>query len=81
MKKIAFSIALFMIDAAYAIAASPIEIFPQSAYDSSTIYVNLTLFWGVVLGLIVTVKLKLREIERIQQMDTKEDEDKTPLLD
>lgn len=80
MKNIFVLITLLVIDISHA-AAGPVKVFPDSAYDRSTIYLNLAVFWGAVAGLIVILKMKLRESERVQRMDVEEDTEKTPLLE
>lgn len=62
-------------------AEAPIEIFPGSPYDQSTIYLNLGIFWAALIVLIVLIKLKLREIERVQAMEKEQDDADTPTLD
>ncbi len=45
-----------------------VEVFPSSLYDQYIIYETLVLFWIGIIGLIVIIKMKLKEIERIQRM-------------
>ena len=45
-----------------------IEVFPSSPFYQSIIYVNLVIFWIAIIGLIVIIRMKLREIERRQKM-------------
>ena len=62
-------------------AAEEISLVPPSAYDRSSIYVNLALFWATIVALIVLIRLKLAEIERVQSMETNENGETAPLLD
>ncbi len=58
-----------------------IDVLPASAFDRSMIYVDLALFWIALLVLIVLIRLKLREIERIQAMEQTVKDEKVPLLE
>jgi TRAP-type C4-dicarboxylate transport system permease small subunit len=59
-----------------------IETFPSTPYDRYIIYQILALFWAGIIGLIVIIGMKLKEIERIQKMGPEEKEEKEiPLLD
>jgi hypothetical protein len=64
-----------------ALAEEKIAFIPTSAYDRAAIYLNLALFWVALIVLIVLIRLKLREIERVQAMDTRQDDDKIPMLE
>lgn len=59
-----------------------IEVSPSTPYDRYTIYQMLAIFWAGIIGLIVILSMKLKEIERIQRMRPTEKEEKDiPLLD
>ncbi len=62
-------------------AEEKIALIPPSAYDRASIYVNLALFWVGLIVLIVLIRLKLREIERVQAMNTERDDEHIPMLD
>ncbi len=64
-----------------AFAEEKIALIPPSAYDRASIYVNLALFWVGLIVLIVLIRLKLREIERVQAMDAGRDDENSPMLD
>lgn len=63
------------------LAEEKIALIPPSAYDRASIYLNLALFWVALIVLIVLIRLKLREIERVQAMDAGGDEGNIPMLD
>jgi hypothetical protein len=42
---------------------------------------RLSVFWIAVIGLIVIIRMKLREIERIQEMGEDREESNAPLLE
>ncbi len=63
------------------LAEEKIALIPPSAYDRASIYLNLALFWVVLIVLIVLIKLKLREIERVQALDAGRDDEHVPMLD
>ena len=63
------------------LAEEKIALIPPSAYDRASIYLNLALFWVALIVLIVLIRLKLREIERVQAMDAGRDDENIPMLD
>ncbi len=64
-----------------ALAEEKIALIPPSAYDRASIYLNLTLFWVALIVLIVLIRLKLREKERVQAMGRSKENDKIPMLE
>jgi hypothetical protein len=64
-----------------ALAEEKIALIPPSAYDRAAIYLNLALFWVGIIVLIVLIRLKLHEIERVQAMDAGRDDEHIPMLD
>ena len=58
-----------------------VDVFPAVPYDRFIVYQNLIIFWIGIIGLIVIIKMKLREIERIQKMGIDKEEKDIPLLD
>jgi hypothetical protein len=58
-----------------------IEIFPSAPYDRYIIYEILALFWVGIIGLLVIIRMKLKEIKRIQSMGIDKAEKEIPLLD
>jgi hypothetical protein len=64
-----------------ALAEEKIALIPPSAYDRASIYLNLALFWVALIVLIALIRLKLREIERVQAMDAGRDDEDIPMLD
>ena len=62
-------------------ATPKIEVFPPTGYDRATIYLNLGMFWACIAGLVILLRLKLREIERVQKMEREEGEKDAPLLE
>jgi hypothetical protein len=58
-----------------------IDVFPTVPYERFIVYQNLIIFWIGIIGLIVIIKMKLREIERIQKIGIDRQEKDIPLLD
>jgi hypothetical protein len=56
-------------------------VFPVASYDRFIIYQTLIIFWIAIIGLIIIIKMKLREIERIQKMGIDKEEKNIPTLD
>jgi hypothetical protein len=58
-----------------------IDVFPAVPYERFIVYQNLIIFWVGIIGLIVIIKMKLREVERTQKMGIDKEEKDIPLLD
>jgi len=58
-----------------------IDVFPTVSYDRFIVYQNLIIFWVGIIGLIVIIKMKLREIERTQKLGIDKEEKDIPVLD
>ena len=58
-----------------------IEIFPSAPYERYIVYEILALFWVGIIGLLVIIRMKLKEIKRIQSMGIDKAEKEIPLLD
>ncbi|HOV90172.1 MAG TPA: hypothetical protein PKW07_05605 [Syntrophorhabdaceae bacterium] len=84
IKKILYLSIITTISSAIAIplwAEEKIEVFPSAPYDRFIIYQTLIFFWIGIIGLIVIIRMKLKEIERIQDMGIHREEKDIPLLD
>ena len=68
------------------IAAAPppapekVEVFPSTPYYAFIIYENLAVFWVAILGLLIIIRMKLREIERVQKLGIDQKDENAPLL-
>ena len=62
-------------------AADKIAVLPTAPYYIYIVYENLAVFWVAILGLLVIIRMKLREIERIQEMGIEQEDQDTPLLE
>lgn len=49
-------------------AKKAIEVFPSTPFYQYIIYETLAIFWIAIIGLIVIIRMKLREIERVQKL-------------
>jgi hypothetical protein len=58
-----------------------VDVFPAVSYDRFIIFQTLAIFWIGIIGLIIIIKMKLKEIERIQKMGINKEEKDIPLLD
>ncbi len=82
MKKIFTALSGIFISASDLFAEQDkIDIFPTVPYERFIVYQNLIIFWLGIIGLIVIIKMKLREIERIQKMGIDKEEKDIPVLD
>ena len=61
-------------------AAEQIAVLPTAPYYLYIIYESLTVFWVGILGLLVIIRMKLREIERIQALGVDKEDQDAPLL-
>ncbi len=60
-------------------ANKAIEVFPSTPYYQFIIYENLVIFWIAIIGLIVIIRMKLKEIEQRQKMGLgREEKDASP---
>jgi hypothetical protein len=62
-------------------AKKAIEVFPSTPYYQFIIFENLAIFWIAIIGLIVILRMKLREIEQRQKMGLDREETEAPRLD
>ncbi len=76
-----FTFVIFLVSRAALYAQDKIEIFPTTPFDRFIIFETLAIFWLGIIGLVVIIKMKLKEIERIQKMGMDRDEKDIPLLD
>ncbi|OPY64712.1 MAG: hypothetical protein A4E62_02812 [Syntrophorhabdus sp. PtaU1.Bin002] len=58
-----------------------IEVFPVTPYERLIIYENLIIFWLGIIGLVIIIRMKLREIDRTHKMGIDREEKDIPLLD
>ena len=72
-------VAAFAAPAAEKIAR--IAVFPTAPYYIFIVYESLAVFWVAILGLLVIIRMKLREIERIQALGVEREDHDAPLLD
>ena len=63
-----------------AFAEEKILVFPDKPVEVYTIYTSLAVFWFAIIGLIVVIKMKLNEIERIQKLGIDKEDPHTPVL-
>ncbi len=63
-----------------AFAEEKILVFPDKPVEVYTIYASLAIFWLAIIGLIVVIKMKLNEIERIQKLGIDKEDPHTPVL-
>jgi hypothetical protein len=76
-------VSLLLMDAVTSWAAdkiNKIEVFPSTPYDGYIIYESLAVFWLFIIGLIVIIRMKLREIQRTQELGIEEQDPDAPLL-
>ena len=62
-------------------AKKAIEVFPSTPYYQFIIYENLAIFWIAIIGLIIIIRMKLREIEQRQKLGLDGAEKDAPRLD
>lgn len=62
-------------------AEEKIDLLPSAPYDRFIIYQALIFFWIGIIGLIIIIKMKLKELERIQNMGIDREEKDIPFLD
>jgi hypothetical protein len=81
MKELAMAFTGIFMTATLWAEQETIEVFPGSPYERLIIYENLIIFWIGIIGLVVIIGMKLREIQRIHKMGIDREEKDTPVLD
>ena len=81
MKVVLCTMTFILFQVASLWAQTKIEVFPPTGYDQATVYLNLAMFWAGIIGLVILLRLKLRELERVQRMEREEAEKVAPLLE
>lgn len=61
--------------------AEAIALFPETPYDRYIVYQNLVIFWLAIIGLVVIIRMKLKEIERTQKLGLNKEEKEIPFLE
>ncbi|MCE5281074.1 MAG: hypothetical protein LLG93_03140 [Deltaproteobacteria bacterium] len=64
-----------------AAAAEKIAVFPEVPYDGYLVYESLVVFWAAIIGLVVIIRMKLKEIERTQALGADREDKEAPLLE
>lgn len=67
--------------ASLAWAEGKVEVFTSVRYDQFIIYQSLAFFWVGIVGLLVIIRMKLREIERVQKLGLDKKDENAPLLE
>jgi hypothetical protein len=81
MKIILCTIASILLQAASLKAETKIDVFPPTGYERATVYLSLAMFWAGIIGLVILLRLKLRETERVQKMEREEAEKASQFLE
>ena len=84
-KVFVFAVSFLLMDTALSPAAEKIAdkiaVFPTTPYEGYIIYESLAVFWLFIISLIVIIRMKLREIERIQALGVDKEDSDAPLLE
>lgn len=79
------AIILFLPVTAFAVPAAEkiakIAVFPTAPYYIYIVYECLAVFWVAILGLLVIIRMKLREIERVHELGADREDPGAPLLE
>jgi len=78
--KILFPLFTIFVSISMAWAEDKVPVFPTTPVDVYAIYTSLAVFWLAIIGLIVVIKMKLNEIERIQKLGIDKEDENAPLL-
>ncbi len=81
MRRFIFLFATYLFTAKMLWAEEVIAVAPSAPYERLIIFQTLAIFWIGIIGLVVIIKMKLREIERTQEMKLDKEEKNIPLLD
>jgi hypothetical protein len=83
-RRVWLAVSFLLMDAAISSAADKVEkiaIFPTTPYEGYIIYESLAVFWLFIVGLLVIIRMKLREIQRIQALGVEKEDKDAPLLE
>ncbi len=72
---------LLPVTAVAAPAAEKIAVLPPAPYYIYIVYESLAVFWVAILGLLVIIRMKIREIERVQEMGADKEDPDAPMLE
>ena len=78
---IMYTLIFFFLNVTCLTAQEKIEVFPPVPYDRFIIFETLAVFWIAIIGLIIIIRMKLKEIERTQKIGIDREEKDIPLLD
>ncbi len=85
MKRLFCSLILLLVHATFVCAetaaGTKIDVFPPAPYEQATVYMNLGFFWAGIIGLVILLRMKLRELEHTQKLEREEAEKSAPLLE
>lgn len=80
-----FTVSFLLMDAATSRAAEKaaekIAVFPSTPFEGYIIYESLAVFWLFIISLLVIIRMKLREIERVQALGAETEDPDAPLLE
>jgi hypothetical protein len=62
-------------------AQEKVKLLPPASFDRFIVYENLALFWIAIIGLIIILRMKLKEIERTQKLGLDKEEKDAPILE
>ncbi|MDO9228285.1 MAG: hypothetical protein Q8M86_06405 [Syntrophales bacterium] len=77
----AAAILLLPVTAFAAPAAEKIAVFPTAPFYIYIVYESLAVFWVAILSLLVIIRMKIREIERVQEMGADKEDPDAPMLE
>jgi hypothetical protein len=84
-KGVLFAVSFLLMDAATSGAAEKavekISVFPSTPYEGYIVYESLAVFWLFIVSLLIIIRMKLREIERIQALGVDKEDQDAPLLE
>jgi hypothetical protein len=78
--RILFAALTIFLFTSLAFAEEKIPVFPTTPVEVYAIYTSLAVFWLAIIGLIVVIKMKLNEIERIQKLGIDKEDENAPVL-
>ncbi|MDI6726479.1 MAG: hypothetical protein QMD32_05905 [Smithellaceae bacterium] len=82
MKKVIAGLFIFLTaTASLAWAEGKVEVFTTVRYDQFIIYQSLAFLWVGIAGLLVIIRMKLQEIERVQKLGLDRKAEDEPYLE
>ena len=81
MGKALFSSIVYLFATGVLWAGETVAVGPTAPYERFIVFQTLAIFWAGIIGLVIIIRMKLKEIERTRRMGLDKEENNIPVLD